>query len=55
MATTDEVATEFIKVDFSKIRVTYNYFPSEPAQEPTALTFGIDVVLYIPDRVEGFL
>lgn len=51
----DEVATELIKVDFSKIRVTYKCFPSEPTQESTSLTFGIDMVLYIPDGVEVFL
>lgn len=30
-------------------------FPSEPAQDMTSLTFGIDMVLHIPDGAEGFL
>lgn len=39
---------------FSKIRVSYTCFPPEPAQKVTSLTLGIDMVLHIPDGVEGF-
>lgn len=43
------------EVYFSKIRITCKCFPSEPAQEVTSLTFRIDMVLHIPDGVQGFL
>lgn len=40
---------------FSSDECDLEMFPSEPAQDMTSLTFGIDMVLHVPDGAEGFL
>lgn len=40
---------------FSSDKNDLEMFPSEPAQDMTSLTFGIDMVLHVPDGAEGFL
>lgn len=49
------MAADSVKVYFPKIRVTHEGFPSKPALDVTSLTFGIDMVLHVPDGAEGFL
>lgn len=55
MATIRYCGSRVCKGLFSSDECDLEMFPSEPAQDMTSLTFGIDMVLHIPDGAEGFL
>lgn len=55
MATIRYRGSRVCKGLFSSDECDLEMFPSEPPQDMTSLTFGIDMVLHIPDGAEGFL